>query len=44
MVLVIIKKDYKNLKMLAKTMVEETINRRAKEKVLKSIAEKKNEN
>jgi YidC/Oxa1 family membrane protein insertase len=31
-------------KMLAKAMVEETINRRAKEKVLKSVAEKKNEN
>ena len=30
-------------KMLAKAMVEETINRRAKEKVLKSVAEKKNE-
>lgn len=31
-------------KLLAKQMVDETINRRAREKVLKSVSEKKNEN
>ena len=42
--MVITNKMFSPKKMLAKTMVEETINRRAKEKVLKSVAEKKNEN
>ena len=42
--MVITNKVFSPKKMLAKTMVEETINRRSKEKVLKSIAEKKNEN
>lgn len=42
--MIITNKVFSPKKMLAKAMVEETINRRAKEKVLKSIAEKKNEN
>jgi hypothetical protein len=41
--MVITNKVFSPKKMLAKAMVEETINRRAKEKVLKNVAEKKNE-
>ena len=37
-------KVYSPKKVLAKTMVDETINRRAKEEMLKKIANDKNEN
>ena len=42
--MVVMNKVYSPKKVLAKTMVEETINRRAKEKILKSVANDKNEN
>ena len=41
--MIITNKVFSPKTMLAKALVEETINRRAKEKVLKSVAEKKNE-
>ncbi len=42
--MVVMNKVYSPKKVLAKTMVDETINRRAKEKMLKKIANDKNEN
>ena len=42
--MVIMNKVYSPKKVLAKTMVDETINRRAKEKMLKKIANNKDEN
>jgi YidC/Oxa1 family membrane protein insertase len=42
--MVIMNKVFSPKKVLAKTMVDETINRRAKEKMLKKIANDKNEN
>lgn len=41
--MIIMNKVYSPKKVLAKQMIDETINRRAREKILKSVSEKKNE-